>query len=69
MDLCGPYPVQTPDSKQYFYVILDDHSNFGFLHLLHLKSEAYNSYHHTEAFIRRSCDKLILTVRIDGALS
>src|SRR6202522_786677 len=29
MDLCGPYPVQTPDGKHHFYIILDDHSNFG----------------------------------------
>jgi hypothetical protein len=68
MDLCGPYPVQTPDGKRHFYVILDDHSNFGFLHLLRLKSEAFLAYCRTEAFIRRSCGKLVINVRVDGAL-
>jgi Reverse transcriptase (RNA-dependent DNA polymerase) len=68
MDLCGPYPVQTPDGKKHFYVILDDHSNFGFLHLLRLKNEAFTAYCHTEAFIRRSCDKQVITVHVDGAL-
>jgi hypothetical protein len=68
MDLCGPYPIQTPDGKRHFYVILDDHSNFGFLHLLRLKSEAFPAYRRTEAFIGRSCNKPVVTVRVDGAL-
>jgi hypothetical protein len=68
MDLCGPYPVQTPDGKRYFFVILDDHSNWGFTHLLRLKNDAYTSYCHTEAFLLRSFGTLVLTVRLDGAL-
>ena len=68
MDLCGPYPVQTPDGKRYFFAILDDHSNWGFTHLLRLKSEAYTSYCHSEAFLLRSFGTLVQTVRLDGAL-
>jgi hypothetical protein len=68
MDLCGPYSVQTLDGKQHFYVILDDHSNFGFLHLLHLKNEVFPAYCCTEAFIKQSCSKLIITVHVAGAL-
>ena len=68
MDICGPYPVQTPDRKRYFYVLLDDNSNFGFTHLIHLKSDAFQCYCATEAFLRRSFGKLIVNVRVDGAL-
>jgi hypothetical protein len=68
MDLCGPYPVQTPDGKRHFYVILNDHSNFGFLHLLHLKNEVLPAYCRTEALIKWSCGKLIIAVCVDGAL-
>ena len=68
MDLCDPYPVQTPDGKQYFYVLLDDKSNFGFTHLLRLKSDAYLCYCTMEAFLWRSFGKLIETIRVDGAL-
>ena len=68
VNLCGPYPVQTPDGKQHFYVTLDDHSNFGLLHLLHLKSKVFPAYCHTKAFIHHSCDKLVITVHIDRAL-
>src|ERR1700678_954170 len=68
MDLCGPYPTQTPDGKRHFFVILDDHSNFGFTHLLRLKSEAFPAYCRTETFLCRFCGKLIVTVCVDGAL-
>src|ERR1700678_3031406 len=68
MDLCGPYPVQTPDGKCYLFVIIDDHSNWGFTHLLRLKNDAYTSYCHTEAFLLRSFWTLVLAVRLDGAL-
>ena len=70
MDLCGPYPTLTPDGKQFFFAILDDHSNWGFTHLLCLKSEAFQvpSYHKTEAFLLCSFGTLIITVRLDGPL-
>ena len=44
------------------------HSNFGFVHLLCLKSEAFLAYCRTEAFIRHSCGKLVVNVRVNGAL-
>ena len=30
MDLCGPFPIQAPRGKKYFFNILDDRSNWGF---------------------------------------
>ena len=44
MDPCGPYLVQTPDEEHHFYLLLDDKSNFGFTHLLQLKSNALLCY-------------------------
>ena len=68
MDMCGPYPVQTPDGKHHFFVILDDTTNFGFTALLHLRNEAYLSYCKTEARLLRSHGVKVVTVRLDGAL-
>ena len=68
MDICSPYPVQTPDGKQYFYIILDNKSNFGFTHLLWLKSNAFLCYCATEAFLLRSFGKLIVAICVDGML-
>ena len=68
MDLCGPYPVQTPDGKHHFFVILDDYSNFGVTELLRVRNDAYSSFCRTENIYLRSYDAKIITVRVDGAL-
>ena len=68
MDLCGPYPTQTPDGKRYFYTILDDFSNWGFTYLLCLKSDVFTHFSNTEAFLLRSYGTHVITVRTDGAL-
>ena len=68
MDMCGPYPVQTPDGKRHFFVILDDCMNFGFIDLLRLRNEAFLSYRRVEARLLRSSGVKVKTVRLDGAL-
>ena len=68
MDMCGPYPVKTPDGKQHFFVILDDSSNFGVTDLLRARNDAYSSYCRTENYFLRSFDAKVITVRVDGAL-
>ena len=68
MDLCGPYPVQTPDGKRFFFVILDDFSNWGFTYVIRLKSDVFTHFCKTEAFLLRSYGTHVITVRVDGAL-
>ena len=68
MDLCGPYPVQGPKGERYFYNILDDKSNFGFTFGLRLKSDAFSHYRSTEAFLERSNDVRVLSIRCGGEL-
>ena len=67
MDICGPYPTQTPDGKRYFYVILNNFSNWGFTYLLRLKSNVFSHFSNTEAFLLRSYGTDIITVQMDGA--
>ena len=68
MDLCGPYPVQTPDGKLFFYAILDDFSNWGFTYLIRRKSDVFTHFCNTEAFLLQSYWTQVIAVRIDGAL-
>ena len=68
MDLCGPYPVQGPRGERYFYNILDDKSNFGFMFGLRQKSDAFPNYLATEAFLERSNGVQVLTIRCGGEL-
>ena len=68
MDLCGPFPVQAPREEKYFFNILDDRSNWGFTFGLRLKSDAFSHYRATEAFLERSSDVVIKTIRCGGEL-
>jgi hypothetical protein len=68
MDLCGPYPVQGPRGEKYFFNILDDKSNFAFTFGIKLKSDAFTHYRSTEAFLERSNDVRVLTIRCGGEL-
>jgi hypothetical protein len=68
MDLCGPFPVQAPRGEKYFFNILDDKSNWGFTYGLRLRSDTFDCYLKTEAFLERSTSAVVLTVRSGGEL-
>src|ERR1700678_3132834 len=68
MDLCGPFPVQAPREEKYFYSILDDKSNFGFVFGLKHKSDAFLHFQATEAFLERSHGVKVLSLRCGGEL-
>ena len=68
MDLCGPFPVQAPHGEKYFFNILDDRSNWGFTFGLRLKSDAFSKYLATEAFLARSKDITVKSIRCGGEL-
>ena len=68
MDLCGPYPVQGPCGKKYFFNILDDKTNFAFTFGIRLKSDAFTHYRSTEAFLERSNNVRVLAIQCGGEL-
>ena len=68
MDICGPYPVQAPRGKKYFFDILDDMLNWGFTFGLRLKSKAFSHYLTTEAFLERSNAIVVLAICCGGEL-
>ena len=68
MDICGPFPVQAPRGKKYFFSILNDRSNWGFTFGLKLKSDAFTRYLTMEAFLERSNSVVVLSVRCGGEL-
>ena len=68
MDLCGPYPVQAPRGKTYFFNILDDRLNWGFTFGLQLKSDTFSHYMATKAFLECSKDFVIKNVHCGGEL-
>jgi hypothetical protein len=67
MDICGPFPVSTPNGCRYFFVILDDASNHGFSSLLRSRSDAFPFYKSTEAFVERATGRHVKATHMDGA--
>ena len=67
IDTCGPFPTLTPHKHSFFLEILEDHSHFGYLGLLHKKNDAFPFYCDTEAKIELVTESRIRTVRMDGA--
>jgi len=68
LDICGPYPIETPVGNCYFFPILDDRSNFGFTALLRARSDAFHFYQTTEAYLEHISGLHVRAVRMDGAL-
>ncbi|KAJ3566024.1 hypothetical protein NP233_g7264 [Leucocoprinus birnbaumii] len=52
IDTCGPFPVQTPHHERYFFIVLDDYSNFGFTFLLKHKNDVLEHFLIVEAFLQ-----------------
>ena len=67
IDTCGPFPTLTPQKHGSFLTILDDYSNFGYLGLLHKKSDAFKFYVQTEALLENETSSRVAAVRFDGA--
>jgi len=41
-DLHGPMTIQTRSGYVYFITFIDEYSRFGYIHLIHHKSEAFD---------------------------
>ncbi|KAK8951630.1 hypothetical protein KSP39_PZI004097 [Platanthera zijinensis] len=48
-DLCGPITPATPGGKQYFFLLVDDHSRFMWVELLRSKDEALDAFKRLKA--------------------
>ncbi|RVW19330.1 Retrovirus-related Pol polyprotein from transposon TNT 1-94 [Vitis vinifera] len=42
-DICGPYPTASWNGQQYFITFIDDYSRYGYLFLIHEKSQSLDS--------------------------
>ena len=67
IDTCGPYPVQTPRKELYFFIMLDDASNYGCTSLLVKKSDAFLAWKRVTASWELVSGNKVRMVRMDGA--
>ena len=52
MDICGPFP--TPwNGQQYFITFIDDYSRYGYLYLIHEKSQSLDVFKNFKAEVEK----------------
>lgn len=64
-DLCGPISPQTPSSKRYIFVLIDDHSRYMWSILLSEKGEAFEKSKKFKTIVEKEIGSAINTFRMD----
>jgi len=44
IDICGPFPATSWNGHEYFITFIDDYSRYGYLYLLHEKSQSLDMF-------------------------
>ncbi|KAK7276201.1 hypothetical protein RIF29_17337 [Crotalaria pallida] len=64
-DICGPFPTASWNGQQYFISFIDDYSRYGYLYLLHEKSQSLDVFKSFKAEVENQLNKRIKAVRYD----
>ena len=64
-DVCGPINIRARGGHQYFITCTDDYSRYGYLYLLHHKSEAFEKFKEFRAEVEKQLAKDIKAIRFD----
>ncbi|RVW73385.1 Retrovirus-related Pol polyprotein from transposon TNT 1-94 [Vitis vinifera] len=64
-DICGSYPTASWNGQQYFITFIDDYSRYGYLFLIHEKSQSLDVFKTFKAEVELQLNKRIKSVRSD----
>jgi len=64
-DICGPFPTASWNGQRYFITFTDDYSRYGYLYLIHEKSQALDVFKAYKAEVENQLNKKIKVVRSD----
>ncbi|GMI70291.1 hypothetical protein HRI_000698400 [Hibiscus trionum] len=64
-DICGPFPTASWNGQQYFITFIDDYSRYGYLYLIHEKSQSLDVFKSYKAEVENQLNKRIKKVRSD----
>src|SRR3954470_10953949 len=56
-DICGPFPKASWNGQQYFISFIDDYSRYGYLYLIHEKSQSLDMFKHFKAEVENQLGK------------
>ena len=58
-DICGPFPTASFNGQQYFIMFIDDHSQYGYLYLIHEKSQSLDVFKNYKVEVENQLGKKI----------
>ena len=64
-DICGPFPTASWNGQQYFISFIDDYSRYGYLYLIHEKSQSVDVFKAYKAEVENQLSKRIKSVKSD----
>ena len=64
-DICGPFPIVSWNGQQYFITFIDDFSRYGYLYLIHEKSQSPEVFKSFKIEVKNQLNKRIKNVRSD----
>lgn len=64
-DICGPFPMASWNGQQYLIIFIDNYSRFGYLYLIHEKSQSLDIFKSFKAEVELQLGKKIKVVRSD----
>uniref|UniRef100_A0A2N9IH71 Integrase catalytic domain-containing protein n=1 Tax=Fagus sylvatica TaxID=28930 RepID=A0A2N9IH71_FAGSY len=64
-DICGPFDSPSFGGEKYFITFIDDFSRYGYVYLLHEKSQAINALKAYIAEVERQLDRKVKIIRSD----
>ena len=62
-DICGPFPIVSWNGQQYFIMFIDDFSRYGYLYLIHEKSQSLDVFKSFKVEVENQLNKRIKNVR------
>ena len=64
-NVCGPLCLQARGSDKYFVTFIDDYSRYGYVYLMHKKSETFEKFKEFMAEAEKQLGKSLRTLRSD----
>ena len=64
-DVCGPLSVQARCGYEYFVTFIDDFSRYGYVYLMHKKSETFGKFKEFMVEVEKQLGKSLKTLRSD----
>jgi len=64
-DICGPFDVSSFGREIYFITFIDDYSHYGYVYLLHEKSQTVNALEIYLNEVERQLDRKVKIIRSD----